>query len=897
MLPLFARMNGLVAVPVPLDHDVRRSTPMRCSPHVRASSTSARPTIRRAALASTEQRSSALIEDAAGVVILDEAYAEFSRRALDRASSVARTTRSSTRTLSKAFGLAGLRIGYGVGAAPLIRRAGREGARTVQGERRRGACRARRARRRHRLGARERCRSRSWNRARLHRALQRAWDRSRSVRRRTSCFVPVPRRRRSRGAHARSAASPFGRSPRLRGVGDGAAHHGRPVADDGDARSTALRDAVRAMRVTRVRLRRREPPFACSRRSQRAGAPRARSKPIRRSRLDTDVLVLPGVGAFGTAATRSRRAATRCAPRSMRGLPMPRHLPRHAAPLRRAATRAPARGLGVFRRTRDAARRRARPADRLEYASRARTIRCSTPHRCPSPTTRTASCAARTTRPVCARGALTRATAFPRSCVRDARSECSFIRRRARAPAWSSFEPFCSEVRSMIAIPAVDLRDGACVQLVGGSYAHEQVRLDNPLEVARGWARAGFQRLHVVDLDAATGPRIQRRHRSRHSWRGAARTCRSAAAFAAATRVERLLGEGAQRVVRRHARARGARLARRLPHRASRPADRRRGRARATRRRRAAGRARSDDVLDVVEELNAFPSPACSSPRCTARVSWRAPISSSWKTSRSSRASRCIASGGIATLGDLRALADAGSRRAVIGMALYTGALDARAVAEEFASRIGARTMTHSPTKHRETTDPRRARAGHGRGSHRYHGSISRSHARDARALRGARSLAHRRRGDLQHHLIEDVAIALGTALAQSSRARRALRRSRHPDGRRARARRARPRRPAVLSRSAAQRSVRPLVALVQRQRPGDAPRARAARRATAITSWRRRSRRSALALRDALRRTRGGRVQHQGRGRPRGRRDADATRHRLSGREGRPGGEGRRSS
>jgi imidazole glycerol phosphate synthase subunit HisF len=31
------------------------------------------------------------------------------------------------------------------------------------------------------------------------------------------------------------------------------------------------------------------------------------------------------------------------------------------------------------------------------------------------------------------------------------------------------------------------------------------VRLDDPVAVARGWARAGFTRLHVVDLDAATG--------------------------------------------------------------------------------------------------------------------------------------------------------------------------------------------------------------------------------------------------------------------------------------------------------------------------------------------------------------------------------------------------------
>ena len=57
----------------------------------------------------------------------------------------------------------------------------------------------------------------------------------------------------------------------------------------------------------------------------------------------------------------------------------------------------------------------------------------------------------------------------------------------------------------MIAIPAVDLRDGACVQLVGGSFQQERVRLDDPLEVAAAWARYGFSWLHVVDLDAATG--------------------------------------------------------------------------------------------------------------------------------------------------------------------------------------------------------------------------------------------------------------------------------------------------------------------------------------------------------------------------------------------------------
>jgi len=44
-----------------------------------------------------------------------------------------------------------------------------------------------------------------------------------------------------------------------------------------------------------------------------------------------------------------------------------------------------------------------------------------------------------------------------------------------------------------------------------------------------------------------------------------------------------------------------------------------------------------------------------------------------------------IASGGIASISDLRRLAAEGVWASVIGMALYTGSLDARAVAEEIS--------------------------------------------------------------------------------------------------------------------------------------------------------------------------------------------------------------------
>lgn len=51
--------------------------------------------------------------------------------------------------------------------------------------------------------------------------------------------------------------------------------------------------------------------------------------------------------------------------------------------------------------------------------------------------------------------------------------------------------------------PAIDLRGGRCVRLLRGDYARETVYGDDPVAVARGYARAGVEWIHVVDLDAA----------------------------------------------------------------------------------------------------------------------------------------------------------------------------------------------------------------------------------------------------------------------------------------------------------------------------------------------------------------------------------------------------------
>jgi len=55
----------------------------------------------------------------------------------------------------------------------------------------------------------------------------------------------------------------------------------------------------------------------------------------------------------------------------------------------------------------------------------------------------------------------------------------------------------------MLVVPAIDLLGGRCVRLHQGDYAQAETYDLDPIEVARGFAAAGAQRIHLVDLDAA----------------------------------------------------------------------------------------------------------------------------------------------------------------------------------------------------------------------------------------------------------------------------------------------------------------------------------------------------------------------------------------------------------
>jgi phosphoribosylformimino-5-aminoimidazole carboxamide ribotide isomerase len=237
----------------------------------------------------------------------------------------------------------------------------------------------------------------------------------------------------------------------------------------------------------------------------------------------------------------------------------------------------------------------------------------------------------------------------------------------------------------MIAIPAIDLRDGCCVQLVGGSFDDERVRLPDPVAVAQGWIDAGFRSIHVVDLDAAMGlapntspvRRLARLPDIAVQVGGGVRSTELA---------ESLLENGARAIVV------GTRavsdpswlveIAERWPGRVIVAADARDGQVVMK------GWTESDarTVEELITELNPLPLGGFLVTAVEREGRMEGPAVDLIANARDVSRRPVIASGGIGSMDDLRALEAAGASAAVIGMALYSGALDPHAVAREFAA-------------------------------------------------------------------------------------------------------------------------------------------------------------------------------------------------------------------
>lgn len=233
----------------------------------------------------------------------------------------------------------------------------------------------------------------------------------------------------------------------------------------------------------------------------------------------------------------------------------------------------------------------------------------------------------------------------------------------------------------MRVIPAVDLREGACVQLVGGDYAAEAVRLADPLAVAVRWREAGFRELHVVDLDAATG-----RGANTATVEALARLpglqVQAGGGVRDADAVARLLGAGAERVVV------GTRalteplwlekLAGAHPGRIVLAADVQ-GRRLTTH---GWSRVLALKLEDALAAWDALPLAGLLVTSVHLEGRMQGPDLDTLSDTRSRTRHTLFASGGIGSYEDLTRLEGIGMDAVIVGMALYTGAIEAAAAAE-----------------------------------------------------------------------------------------------------------------------------------------------------------------------------------------------------------------------
>jgi phosphoribosylformimino-5-aminoimidazole carboxamide ribotide isomerase len=237
----------------------------------------------------------------------------------------------------------------------------------------------------------------------------------------------------------------------------------------------------------------------------------------------------------------------------------------------------------------------------------------------------------------------------------------------------------------MKALPAIDLREGACVQLVGGSYDAERVRLPEPLVVSATWAAAGLTSQHVVDLDAALG-RGSNAEVIRQLAAQPGLELQVGGGVRDEAAIERLLALGVARVVV------GTRAVDDAPWLAQMT-------ARFPRRLVVAADVRGTQVVTrgwteasplTLEALLArlAPLPLAGVLVTAVHVEGQLQGIDAPLMTRVCQlaAMPVIASGGITTLEDLRTLRALGAHAAVIGMALYTGRLDASALAREFGT-------------------------------------------------------------------------------------------------------------------------------------------------------------------------------------------------------------------
>lgn len=237
----------------------------------------------------------------------------------------------------------------------------------------------------------------------------------------------------------------------------------------------------------------------------------------------------------------------------------------------------------------------------------------------------------------------------------------------------------------MIAYAAIDIRNGAAVQLVGGRVEDQRVTIPDPIGVARQWISAGFRALHVIDLDAALGSG-DNRNLIAELIDAVAAPVQVGGGLRADEQADELLALGAHRVIVGTRALQDSRWLKRLverhPHQVVAAADIRDGHVLTH----GWTRTTPHSAEQWIETLAELPLAAVLVTDVSREGRMTGADTPLFQRLAGTTRHDLVAAGGIGNIADLRSLREAGVAGAVLGMALYTGEIDAAQAAREFQS-------------------------------------------------------------------------------------------------------------------------------------------------------------------------------------------------------------------
>ncbi len=234
----------------------------------------------------------------------------------------------------------------------------------------------------------------------------------------------------------------------------------------------------------------------------------------------------------------------------------------------------------------------------------------------------------------------------------------------------------------MIIYPAIDLKNGQCVRLYKGDMAQDTVYNDDPAAQAVAWARAGFCWLHVVDLDGAIRGEPANAAAVRSIIDAVDIPVQLGGGIRSFEQIERWLGEGVSRIILGTAAVRNPELVKRacgaFPGRIAVGIDARAGRV-------AVAGWVEDTDMQAAELAQHFEGAGVAAIIYTDidRDGTHMGVNVAATAALAKQTSiPVIASGGVGTVGDIRAVKKAGLPGVIVGRAFYDKSIDPKEALE-----------------------------------------------------------------------------------------------------------------------------------------------------------------------------------------------------------------------